>query len=555
MLSNPQEWFHSTKEKLSPSDILTGLLDHGLFSDKVPACFTSIGLAKIASDTLKEIFEETDEVKLKKKIKPYSHDYIRYDALRDINIPRHLGIPHPGSYAVQALALSKHWQVIAKHCNQPDPSISRVHVRKMGSDSIFKMNYKGSEHYQLEEEEINWMAGAQFVVKADVASCYPSIYTHSIPWALHDKITTKKNQKITELAGNLLDKCTQNTRDGQTNGLLIGPHASSIISEIILTKIDTDLQKKYKKIVRHIDDYTFFADTFDEAEKFVKDLGLCLRSYEMSLNYKKTNILPLPTPSVEDWIHRINSFDFPKDQEIGFSKIRSFLDLALECSRIAGKSTPLSYAIKILAGNTNSTKLNTRAKRLYVLEVMNMALVYPYLVPLLDKAVFDKYGHPGLADKVSKFSTSLIRLGVRKLYFDIIAHAFYYALKHNVTLDLKDNEFIEIINLNDCISNVMLFAYATKHNLYEVIKEINNFGKLLKLADSREKDKNWLLIYQLWSVSELNGSGQKFLADLKSINFQFLVMPQPVVEVETPDESIISLVDSIPIENQLVNVT
>lgn len=32
-------------------------------------------------------------------------------------------------------------------------------------------------------------------------------------------------------------------------------------------------------------------------------------------------------------------------------------------------------------------------------------------------------------------------------------------------------------------------------------------------------------------------------------------MPQPVVEVETPDESIISLVDSIPIENQLVNVT
>lgn len=548
-LGNPQQWFHSTKEKLSQSDLLTGLLDYGLFSDKVPSCFTSVGLAKIASDVLGEILEETDETNLKKKIKPYSKDYIRYDALRDINIPRHLGIPHPGAYAIQALALSKHWQVIAEHCNQPNPSISRVYVRNMGGDSIFKMSYKGSERYRLEEDEINWMAGAQFVVKADVASCYPSIYTHSIPWALHDKITTKKNQKITELAGNLLDKCTQNTRDGQTNGLLIGPHASSIISEIILTKIDTDLQKKYKKIVRHIDDYTFFADTFDEAEKFVKDLGLCLRSYEMALNYKKTSILPLPRPSVDDWIHRLNSFDFPEDQEIAFSKIRSFLDLALECSRIAGKSTPLSYAIKILAGGVESKKLNTRAKRLYVLEVMNIALAYPYLVQLLDKAVFDKYGHSGLAKSISKFSTSLVRLGVRKLYFDIIAHAFYYALKHDVALDLSEDELIEIINLNDCISNVMLFEYATKYNLCEVIKKINELGNKIKAADSREKDKNWLLIYQLWSVSELNGYGQKFLASLKSMNFKFLIVPQPAVEIETPDESIFSSLDLISIDN------
>lgn len=544
-----QEWFHSTKEKLSPSDVLIGLLDYGLFSDKVPACFTSIGLAEFASEMLSEIFEETDEANLKKKIKPYSNDYIRYDALRDINIPRHLGIPHPGAYAIQALALSKHWQVIAEHCNRPNPSISRVYVRKMGGDSIFKMSYKGSERYQLEEDEINWMAGAQFVVKADIASCYPSIYTHSIPWALHDKVITKKNQKITELAGNFLDKCTQNTRDGQTNGLLIGPHASSIISEIVLTKIDTDLQRKYTKIVRHIDDYTFFADTFDEAEKFVKDLGLCLRSYEMSLNYKKTSILPLPRPSADDWIHRLNSFDFPKDQEIAFSKIRSFLDLALECSRIAGKSTPLSYAIKILAGGAESKKLNVRAKRLYVLEVMNMALAYPYLVQLLDKAVFDKYGHSDLAQNISKFSTSLVRLGVRKLYFDIIAHAFYYALKHDVALDLSEDEFIEIIGLNDCISNVMLFEYAIKYHLHEVIKEFKKLGDKIKSADSREKDKNWLLIYQLWSASELNGNGQKFLGSLKLINFKFLIVPQPVVEVETPDESIISLLDPVPIEN------
>ena len=300
--------------------------------------------------------------------------------------------------------------------------------------------------------------------------------------------------------------------------------------------------------MRHIDDYTFFASTFDEAEKFIKDLGMCLRSYEMSLNYKKTSILPLPRPNTEDWIHRLNSFDFPEDQKIGFSKIRSFLDLALECSRIIGKSTPLSYAIKTLAGSANSQKLSTRAKRLYVLEVMNMALAYPYLVPLLDKAVFEKYQHSDLMNGISKFSTSLVRLGVKKLYFDIISHAFYYALKYNVELNLNDSEFIEITKLDDCISTVMLFEYAKKHNLDKVIKEINKLATKIK-SDQREKDKNWLLIYQLWSVDDLNLNGQKFLADLKSKNFQFLIVSPPIAEVETPEETIISLLDSILTEN------
>ncbi len=39
------EWFEATKEALSPDDVLTGLLDHGLFAEKIPPCFTTAGLA------------------------------------------------------------------------------------------------------------------------------------------------------------------------------------------------------------------------------------------------------------------------------------------------------------------------------------------------------------------------------------------------------------------------------------------------------------------------------------------------------------------------------
>jgi len=65
--------------------------------------------------------------------------------------------------------------------------------------------------------------------------------------ALHGKDLSKKNSGLLALNGNLLDKCTQLAHDGQTNGLLIGPHASNVISEIILTSIDDQLLKKVTK--------------------------------------------------------------------------------------------------------------------------------------------------------------------------------------------------------------------------------------------------------------------------------------------------------------------
>ena len=524
------DWFDDTKEKLSPADVLSGLLDHGLFAEKVPPCFSTAGLTSIVAELMAELLDEKDDKKLREKIDKCCHDYARYEALRDINIPRHMGIPHPESYAVQALAISKHWQEIATHCNQPKPAISRIYVRHVGNGQIFEMSYKGVERFQLEENEIQWMAGAKFLVEADIAACFPSIYTHTIPWALHEKDEVKKSSSLTKFPGNLLDKCTQNTRDRQTNGLLIGPHASNIISEIVLTRIDTALQSKgYKRVVRHVDDYVFFADTLDEAELFIKTLGLNLRAYELSLNEKKTRILELPRPSDENWRLVLNRFQFPKDDELRFSAIRSFLDLALECAQAAGKSTPLNYAIKAIAGNEEPRKLNPRAKRMYAQEAINLALAYPYLAPLLDKFVFDNYWYEGLKPRIADFATSLVKLGIRKLYPDAIAHALYFALKHDLLLDLKDDALIEIVALDDCVANVLLLEYAKKCKRPKVKSAVSKRAKDLMAENSREKDKHWLLIYQVWTKKELEGNGQGFLATLKGKGFEFFSMPsQPI---------------------------
>lgn len=543
------EWFHSTKEKLSPEAVLKGLLDYGLFAEKIPPCFTSAGLADVVTEAMGTLLDEANDGELKKNLDKCAHDYMRYEALRDSNITRHMGVPHPEAYAAQVLAIAKHWQTIATHCNQPKPAFSRIHVRHIGDGRIFEMNYKGSEHFHLEEDEQKWMSGAQYVVTADIATCFPSIYTHSIPWALDGKAEAKKSSSLTGLVGNLLDKCAQNTRDRQTNGLLIGPHASNIISEIILTQIDLDMQTKgYSKVKRHVDDYRFYAVSFDEAERFIKDLGLALRAYEMSLNEKKTQILPLPRPSEDDWVLVLNRHPLPRDQELKFSEIRSFLDRALTCAQEIGKSTPLNYAIKVLAkshsknnpGDTDEPtprKLSLRAKRMYAQEVMNLALAYPYLAPLLDEHVFVPYWHAELKDKIVEFASALILLGLRKLYPDAIAHAIFLALKYDFVLSLKDDQLVEIVVLDDCIANVLLLEYAKLRDRKKVKSAVNKRVNELKTSDPRDRDKHWLLIYQVWSKKELSGNGQTFLAELKKKGFQFFSLPKPFGEKSACDAS------------------
>lgn len=539
-------WADQTKERLSPSEVFTGLVDHGLFCEKLPPCFVSFGLASVVESVLSSSLAGSNNKKLLGKINARAHDYVRYEALRDTNVPRHMGVPHPEAYGLQALAIQMHWKFIAERCNRPQPAVSRIHVRHTPGERIFEMNYQGWERFQNEEDEIRWASGARYIVEADIASCFPSIYTHVIPWILHGKDKVKGNHSLTEFAGNLLDKTTQNTRDRQTNGLMIGPHSSNIISEIILTQIDFELQNsKFERFVRHIDDYRFYAKSHDEAEEFVRKLGTLLRAYELSLNEKKTRITLWPAPSESNWRQLLNRFPFPQTKEIRFATVRSYLDLALECAQLAGKSSPLNYAIKTLARRQEITersaqttetqsagrlKLSERAMRLYTQEAMNLALAYPYLTPLLDEFVFDRFPHETLDEQIQDFCSALFELGVRKLYPDTIAHAVFLALKYGFALDATHMR--GAIDLNDCVANTLLWEYANARALKDVQKAIRDKTDALKGDDARAIDRQWLLIYQVWSVAELKEQKQEFLADLKTKGIAFFRMQSKPVKLQ-----------------------
>ena len=159
---------------------------------------------------------------------------------------------------------------------------------------------------------------------------------------------------------------------------------------------------------------------------------------------------------------------------------------------------------------------------MYTQEAINLALSYPYLAPILDEYVFTPYWHKGIENKIIDFVTSLINIGLKKLYPDVLSHAIFIALKYNLKIKLSDSELTKIVNLDDCVANVLLLEYSKKNNRQKVERAIKRKAKKLKECDKRIGDKHWLLIYQVWSVDELRGNGQTFLADLKEKNFQFL---------------------------------
>ncbi len=145
---------------------------------------------------------------------------------------------------------------------------------------------------------------------SDIDQFYPSIYTHSIPWALHTKTAAKaavkagKAAKGPPLLGDVLDKALRDMNDGQTHGIPIGPDTSLVIAEITLAAADKELISRSSRPLtghRYVDDYELSFDSLSRAEDVLSDLQAVLASLELLLNPRKTRIVDLPMHLDDEW--------------------------------------------------------------------------------------------------------------------------------------------------------------------------------------------------------------------------------------------------------------
>ena len=149
----------------------------------------------------------------------------------------------------------------------------------------------------FENETIKLSLEYNYIIVTDISNCYDSIYTHSISWALHNKIEAKNKKTDKTLFGNKIDSILQGMSYGQTNGIPQGSVLMDFIAEIVLGYIDTLLIEKIKKagiekykILRYRDDYKILTKFSSDGERILEILSQILMENGLILNKNKTFI-------------------------------------------------------------------------------------------------------------------------------------------------------------------------------------------------------------------------------------------------------------------------
>lgn len=494
-------------DEITADEIYKGLLGYGLFNDKLPPLFQSASFYKYC-------------IHKNYNFKDTFYDYINYDSVRNINTNRRYSIPNPMAYERLCNIIRNNWEQIKAHFHKYtdnlDYKISRIHIRKIAGEAklMQSINYGENAQYDMQKEITNeklfrmskqklwkydgspedeFIVECKFIVHADISKFFPSIYTHSIPWALVGKEEAKQKQRDKNEWYNKFDKICYSLRNGETHGLMIGPHASNLISEIILIVVDKMLYDDKWKFVRNIDDYTCFVRNETEAQLFINDLNRHLKCFDLLLNDKKTEIKSAPYFVDDNWTfimrHELNKYTM-----VDYLDVKYLFYLA---SKLMGQSENNASIVNYLIKGIGKKEFTDNAIKIYVRQCMHFGILYPYLLSLMDEYVFIKFNV--LKEDIEKFAVAVYDNSKRICNYEGMMYALFWAIKYEILLY---NVNLEDILLSDnCLLKLIGYIYAKNNILYNEIIIKQYKSDALRLLG--EIDANWIYVYEVLSTDEL----------------------------------------------------
>ena len=163
--------------------------------------------------------------------------------------------------------------------------------------------YRFYEDYRYQRAEKKFT----HLQKFDVQSCFDSIYTHSISWAIGGgKTSFKENFNGRDYSfGGVWDELMMEMNYNETNGIVIGPEFSRLFAEVILQhidkRVDTSLSDKHgfkfnKDYVcyRYVDDYFFFYNDQKVCDQAMLLFTNVLKEFKMTISSEKTECIERP---------------------------------------------------------------------------------------------------------------------------------------------------------------------------------------------------------------------------------------------------------------------
>lgn len=412
--------------------------------------------------------------------KPTVHNLARAGSLR-----RRLSLPNPIAYHQLATVLEANWtnfvpmvqrSSLSLTTPQTDPGTERAIVPAKSFSEIPNARAAGR-------------AGMRYVLQTDINTFYPSVYTHSIPWAIHTKAVAKANRS-NELLGNLLDTVIRNGQDQQTVGIPIGPDSSLLVAELILSCVDEKLkQEGFSTGFRYVDDFELTFKTYSEAEKALAVLQQLLTEYELQLNPRKTIIAELPLPLEAAWTPDLRVFPFRKTQRQQATDLLNFFGKAFQLVPTYRNESLLKYAVARMSSET----IDRANWKLYEDLLLQCASIEPGTLSVVVVELF-RYRSADYPLDYSKIATALG--GVLAIHGPLghgseVAWAIWAHLLFSLPLDNVTATIIAAMN-DTVVALLLLDAQARG-----LIRGNVDFSRWQALMTAEELlGEHWLLAYE-----------------------------------------------------------
>ncbi|MDX8457791.1 RNA-directed DNA polymerase [Mesorhizobium humile] len=315
---------------------LKRLLEAGYFLEELPPPFVSSEFAKFRSH-----FQKVLDPKVQHSA------YARYSVPRHNSARRTLGIPNPINYFFLAKELSDNWVEIRKFLRQSSISEFKPIFDTSGPRALFGINF---EHVEAEISKLQALHNK--CVKVDISRFYPTVYTHSLGWALYTKKFVKANlHKIYKGSlGDRLDRLVRYCQENQSIGLPIGPDTSRILSEIICVAIEKCIADKIvqfsDRAVRYVDDIAIGLSIEDNPEQFVSHIASAFSEFGLEINIDKTRVIGKGERFHPEWISILRGYRITGVTKRKNEIVEDYFKNALHLSSDHERDNVLTYAVK-----------------------------------------------------------------------------------------------------------------------------------------------------------------------------------------------------------------
>jgi len=454
---------------------------------EIPPCFSS-------NDFTPKIAEKFPDWRLlPKERKAIGFELMPFRQTRPDGFLRKSAIPHPWPHAQITKLFSENWHISEKlHQNE----VSAIRPMVYSDGRIFSSSSYDEPQTVFERwwEGARW--GSRFLLKLDIKSFFPSIYTHSLCWPTY----TKRGSKImSRSAGgqsgaeefksdfcNLLDMALMRQNQNQTLGIPVGPGTSNLVAEFLLLEVDKRIKQDFGvRFLRFVDDYYFAAASEEDAEQFRMLLEEELEKLELSLNPLKTSVTRVDRELRDSWLNDLRLLLATGIR----SKLQliSYWDKVLRIHENSRNGAALRYGMRALLDQAQSAGLLPDAVGILVHQLATV----PFLSPLLGRAI--ELGHRFSIEETDQLAAILKTKG-KSLYTDSLTWIVFALLQAGVrTADLMR----VLVDIEDPL--VLSLAYGF---LPDPDGDLKDWLEASRGGDALATDK-WLLEYQMFR----NGDG------------------------------------------------